>query len=100
MKNIRALVALSLSEPKSYGFEASDTTCLTNAGNSFGVGLSFLYSASIGEPLKASAVRLERASTPSLTHPSRRSTAEMLTTLRTLSGWRIEQFSATQQPRL
>ena len=56
MKNIGALVALSLSAPRSYGFEAVAMMCLTNFGNSSGVGLSFLYSASMGEPLKASAV--------------------------------------------
>ena len=56
MKNIGAVVALSLSAPRSCPFEAVARIRLTNFGNSSGVGLSFLYSTSMGEPLKASAV--------------------------------------------
>jgi hypothetical protein len=84
-----ALVALSLSAPKSYRLKVIAATRLTKFGNSFGVGLSFLYSDSMGEPLKASGVSLGNASSASWTQPSWRNTAEMLTTLRTFSGWRI-----------
>ena len=76
MKNIGALVALSLSAPRSSGFDPAARRCLTKFGNSFGVGLSFLYSVSMGEPLNASGVSLGIASAPSLTQPSWRNTAE------------------------
>ena len=49
-------VVLSLSPPKSYPFEALATIRGTKFGKSSGVGLSFLVSASMGEPLNASAV--------------------------------------------
>src|SRR6516165_11840960 len=99
MKNIGASVALSLSAPKSYGFLDARTR-LTNFGNSLGVGLNFLYSASIGEPLNASGVSLANASSASLTQPSWRKAAEMLTTLRTFFGWRIAHCNATAPPML
>jgi hypothetical protein len=44
MKRNGALVALSFSAPKSYGFKSIATTRLTKFGNSLGVGPSFLYS--------------------------------------------------------
>src|SRR6184192_4169353 len=83
MKNIGAVVALSLSAPRSCPFEAVARMRLTKFGKSSGVGLSFLYSASMGEPLKASAVSFGKASSASLTMPSRRNVDDMTTTLRT-----------------
>jgi hypothetical protein len=44
MKNIGALVAFSLSAPKSYLFEAVARIRLTKFGKSSGVGLSFSWS--------------------------------------------------------
>jgi hypothetical protein len=44
--DIGALVALSLSAPKSNGFKTIAMTRLTKIGNLFGVGLSFMYSVS------------------------------------------------------
>src|ERR1700722_9516892 len=72
MKNIGVVVALSLSAPKSYPFENVATIRWTKFGKSSGVGLSFLYSASMGEPLKASAVSFGIASSASVIMPSRR----------------------------
>src|ERR1700752_1377193 len=77
------VVALSLSAPKSYPFEAVAGTRWTKFGKSSGVGLSFLYSASMPEPLKASAVRFGKASSVSASMPSRRNVDEMMTALRT-----------------
>src|SRR6202043_3491919 len=48
MKNIGAVVALSLSAPRSCPLEAVARSRLTNFGKSSGVGLSFLYSTSMG----------------------------------------------------
>src|SRR5262245_24249890 len=100
MKNIGAVVASSLSAPKSCPLEAVATIRLTNFGNSSGVGLSFLYSVSMGDPLKASAVSFGNRSIASLTMPSRRNVDEMTTTFRTLSGWRIAHCIATPPPML
>jgi hypothetical protein len=58
-------------------------TRLTKFGNSLGVGLSFLYSVSIGEPLKGSGVGLGNASSASFDQAVVAETAEILTTLRT-----------------
>ncbi len=69
-------------------------------GNLSGVGLSFLYSISRGEPLNNSGVSFVIASSPSLTKPSLRNLPEMLTTLRTFSGWRIAHCIATPPPML
>ena len=96
----RRFVALSLSAPTSSGFDSAARRCLTNFGKSFGVGLSFLYFVSMGEPLNASAVRCGKASPASLTQPSWRIAAEMLTTLRTFSGCRMAHFMATPPPML
>jgi pimeloyl-ACP methyl ester carboxylesterase len=49
----------------------------------------------MGEPLKASAVSFGKASSASLTMPSRRNVDEMTTTFRTLSGCRIAHCIAT-----
>ena len=68
MKNMGAVVALSLSAPRSCPFVAVARIRLTNFGNSSGVGLSFLYSTSMGEPLKASAVSFGNASSRFLDH--------------------------------
>ncbi len=86
--------------PKSYPFENMTTIRFTNFGKSSGVGLSFLYSVSRGEPLKASAVSFEIASRASAIMPSRRSVDEMMTAFRTLSGWRIAHYIATLPPML
>ena len=64
MKNMGAVVAFSLSAPRSCAFVAVARIRLTNFGKSSGVGLSFLYSISIGESLKASAERFDNASSP------------------------------------
>src|SRR6266481_1234734 len=100
MKNIGAVVALSLSAPKSCPFAAVARSRLTKFGKSSGVGLSFLYSVSMGEPLKASAVSFGIASSASATMPSLRNVDEMMTALRTLSGWRIAHCIATAPPML
>src|SRR5689334_472177 len=100
MKNIGALVALNLSAPKSYGFKAVALMWFTKSGNLSGVGLKRLYSVSIGVPLKISHVNVGQKSFASLTHPSRLIGAEMLTTFRTFSGWRIAHCIAVPAPRL
>ena len=61
---------------------------------------SFLYSVSMGEPLKSSAVSFGMLSAASLTMPSRRNVDEMTTTFRTLSGWRTAHCIATSPPML
>src|SRR5207253_599222 len=100
MKNIGAVVALSLSAPRSRPLEAVAMSRLTNFGKSSGVGLSFLYSTSMGEPLKASAVSFGNMSSASLTVPSRRNTDVITPTFRTVPVWRIAHCIATVSPIL
>jgi hypothetical protein len=81
-------------------FHSFAATRLTQFGNSSGVGLTFLYPVSTGEPLKFSDVSCGNMSSASLTQPSWRNEAEMLTTLLTFSGWRIAHYIATPPPML
>jgi hypothetical protein len=50
MNDIGVVFALSLSAPKSYPFEYVARIRWTNFGKSLGVGLSLLYSVSMGDP--------------------------------------------------
>src|SRR5688500_9776287 len=81
-KRMGAFVALRAPAPKSYGLTSIWMTRFTNVSNLSGVGLSFLYSVSMGEPLNMPGSMRGNISTASLTQPSWRNTAEMLTTLR------------------
>jgi hypothetical protein len=67
-EEIGVVGTLSLSAPKSCPFEAVARTRWTKFGKTSGAGLSFLYSASMAEPLKA----FGKASSVSASMPSRR----------------------------
>ena len=100
MKNIGALVALSLSAPKSCGFEIDREDALDEVREFVRRRAELFVLGFDGRAFEGFRREFRERVEPFLDQPSWRNMDEMMTTLRTLSGWRIAHCIATPPPML